>query len=72
MSANVIASGATNVFEISKIKFEVLLKKFPDIGFVIFRNIIQTLSSRLDNTNQQLVESQREAEFLRSGAPSPQ
>lgn len=67
-TANVIAEGKTNVFEISKIKFEVLLKKFPDIGFVIFRNIIQTLSSRLDNTNQQLVESQREAEMLRTGA----
>ena len=71
-TANVIASGSTNVFEISKIKFEVLLKKFPDIGFVIFRNIITTLSTRLDNTNQQLVESQREAELLRSGDPGPQ
>jgi CRP-like cAMP-binding protein len=70
-TANVIASGKTSVFEISKIKLEVLLKKFPDIGFVIFRNIILTLSSRLDNTNQQLVESQREAEMLRSGSPTP-
>ena len=57
------------MFEISKIKFEVLLKKFPDVGFVIFRNIIQTLSSRLDNTNQQLVQSQKETELLRSGDP---
>ena len=70
-TANVIAAGKTSVFEISKIKFEVLLKKFPDIGFVIFRNIILTLSSRLDNTNQQLVESQKEAEMLRSGSPTP-
>ena len=70
-SANVIASGKTSVFKISKIKFEVLLKKFPDIGFVIFRNIILTLSSRLNNTNQQLVESQREAEMLTSSAPTP-
>jgi CRP-like cAMP-binding protein len=70
-TANVIASVKTSVFEISKIKFEVLLKKFPDIGFVIFRNIILTLSNRLDNTNQQLVESQHEAETLRSGAPIP-
>jgi CRP-like cAMP-binding protein len=68
-TANVIATGKANVFEISKIKFEVLLKKFPDVGFVIFRNIIQTLSSRLDNTNQQLVQSQKEPELLRSGDP---
>ena len=70
-TANVICSGKANVFEISKIKFEVLLKKFPDVGFVIFRNIIQTLSSRLDSTNQHLVESQREAEHLRTGQPAP-
>jgi len=70
-TANVIASGKANVFGISKIKFEVLMKKFPDMGFVIFRNIIQTLSMRLDNTNQQLVESQREAELLRSGDLTP-
>ncbi len=68
-TANVIASGQSNVFEISKIKFEVLLKKFPDVGFVIFRNIIQTLSSRLDSTNKQLVESQKAAKLLRSDAP---
>ena len=70
-TANVIASGKTSVFEIRKIKFEVLFKKNPDIGFVIFRNIILTLSNRLDNTNQQLVESRHEAETLRSGAPIP-
>ena len=65
-TANVIVSGKANVFEISKIKFEVLMKKFPDIGFVIFRNIIQTLSSRLDNTNQQLVDSQHNLARLKS------
>ncbi len=70
-TTNAIVSGKANVFEISKIKFEVLLKKFPNIGFVIFRNIIQTLSARLDNTNQQLVESQRKAGHLRTGAPAP-
>ena len=71
-TANVIVSGKASVFEISKIKLEVLLKKFPDIGFVVFRNIILTLSDRLDNTNQQLVESQHEAELLRLGEPTPQ
>jgi CRP-like cAMP-binding protein len=71
-TANVIVSGKASVFEISKIKLEVLLKKFPDIGFIIFRNIILTLSDRLDNTNQQLVESQHAAELLRSGEPAPQ
>ena len=56
---------------ISKIKFEVLLKKISNIIFVIFQNFILTLSNRLDNTNQQLVESQHEVETLRSGAPIP-
>ena len=41
-----------------------MLKKFPDIGFVIFRNIILTLSNRLDTTNQQLTEKSREVERL--------
>ena len=70
-TATVIASGKTNVFEISKIKFEVLLKKFPDTGFIIFRNIILTLSSRLNSTNLQFVESQKAAELLRDRAPTP-
>ena len=63
-TATVVSVGKSNVFEISKIKFEVMLKKFPDIGFVIFRNIILTLSNRLDTTNQQLTEKSREIERL--------
>ena len=59
-SANVISEQQTSVFEISKLKFDVLMKKSPDIGFRIYRNIIHILSQRLDNNNQQLAESQRE------------
>jgi CRP-like cAMP-binding protein len=67
-TANVIADGQVSVFEISKIKFEVLIKKYPDIGFSIYRNVIHTLSGRLDTTNKQLVTSQHELEQVRSGA----
>ena len=63
-TATVVSVGKSNVFEISKIKFEVMLKKFPAIGFVIFRNIILALSNRLDTTNQQLTEKSREIERL--------
>lgn len=63
-TATVVSVGKSNIFEISKIKFEVMLKKFPDIGFVIFRNIILTLPNRLDTTNQQLTEKTREVDRL--------
>ena len=65
-TANVIADGSVSVFEISRIKFEVLIKKYPDIGFSIYRNVIHTLSQRLDTTNKQLVTSQNELEEIRS------
>lgn len=58
-SANVIAEKQASVFEISKIKFDVLMKKSPDIGFRIFRNIIGILSERLENNNKQLASSQK-------------
>lgn len=58
-SANVIAEQQVSVFEITKLKFDVLMKKSPDIGFSIYRNIIHILSERLENNNKQLAESQR-------------
>ncbi len=72
-SATVIAGQQTSVFELSKIKLEVILKKYPDIGFVIYRNIIQVLSHRLDSTNKQLVTCQQELSEIRSqgGVLSP-
>lgn len=66
-SATVVADKKASIFVLSKIKFEVLLKKYPDIGFVIYRNIIQILSERLENTNKQLVESQHELTRVKSG-----
>jgi CRP-like cAMP-binding protein len=71
-SARVVAAEPSNVFVLTRIKFEVLIRKFPDAGFVIFRNIIDTLSSRLGSTNDQLTTAQRQlAELRRSGASSP-
>ena len=70
-SARVVAAEPSNVFLLTRIKFEVLIRKFPDAGFVIFRNIIQTLSSRLGSTNDQLTASHRElAELKRLRAGS--
>jgi CRP/FNR family cyclic AMP-dependent transcriptional regulator len=65
-SANVVVAEQASAFVLSRIKFEVLIKKFPDIGFVIYRNIIQTLSTRLGSTNDQLADCQREISELRS------
>lgn len=67
-TATVISIGSANVFEISKIKLDVMLKKFPDIGFIILRHIILTLSDRLDNTNHQISEAHRELEKLKTEA----
>jgi len=50
---------------VSKLKFKILIKKFPDIGFVIYRNIIQILSERLGTTNKQLVTSQKNLSEIR-------
>ena len=65
-SATVIAGHQTSVFELSKIKLEVFLKIFPDIGFVIYRKIIQVLSLRLDSTNKELVTCPQELSEIRS------
>ena len=64
-AATVIASKSSSVFLVSKLKFEVLIKKFPNIGFVIYRNIIQILSERLGTTNKQLVTSQKNLSEIR-------
>ena len=64
-SATVIAAERTSVFLLSKIKLEVLIKRYPDVGFVIYRNIIQTLSERLNGTNKQLAVCQRELAGIR-------
>ncbi|MDA0745158.1 MAG: cyclic nucleotide-binding domain-containing protein [bacterium] len=64
-TATVVAENQASVFEISKIKFEVVLKKYPDIGFVIYRNIITILSQRLNSTNKQLVNCQQELNNLK-------
>ena len=67
-SATVIAEGASSVFEISKLKFDILLKKYPEIGSIIYRNIIHILSERLDGNNKLLAASQRELANMRSQA----
>ncbi len=65
-SATVITAQAASVFEISKIKFDILLKKHPEIGFVIYRNIIHILSQRLDDNNHQLAATQRKLDAIQS------
>ncbi|MCZ6634554.1 MAG: cyclic nucleotide-binding domain-containing protein [bacterium] len=67
-SATVIAKGLSNVFEIPKLKFDILLKKYPEIGSVIYRNIIYILSQRLGENNKLLAASQRELANVRSQA----
>ena len=64
-SATVMAESQISVFEISKLKFDILMKKYPEIGFKIYRNIIHILSERLDNNNTQLANGQRELVSLR-------
>ena len=64
----VVAHKRASVFELSKIKLEVLLKKYPDIGFLIYRKIMGLLSERLNNTNKDLIACQQElAEIKTTG-----
>ncbi len=65
-TATVVAFKRASVFELSKIKLEVLLKKYPDIGFLIYRNIIGILSGRLNNTNKDLIACQQELVEIKS------
>ena len=65
-AATVVAENKANIFVLPKIKFEVLMKKYPDIGFIIYRNIIQILSQRLEGTNKQLVDCKHELSELQS------
>ena len=67
-SATVIAEGPSSVFEISKLKFDIVLKKYPEIGSIIYRNIIHILSQRLDGNNKLLAASQRELANMRPQA----
>ncbi len=69
-SATVIAEQQVSTFEISKLKFDILMKKSPEIGFKIYRNIIFILSQRLDNNNQNLAENKRELSDLRAKVSS--
>jgi CRP-like cAMP-binding protein len=73
-SATVVAESQISVFEISKLKFEILMKKYPEIGFKTYRNIIHILSERLDNNNTLLASGQRELASLRdqvAAQPTP-
>ena len=65
-SATVVADTAIDVFGITKLKFYVVMKKYPEIGFKVYRNIIHIISERLDNNNQLLADRQRELVDLRS------
>ena len=60
ITATVVAHNRASVFELSKIKLEVLLKKYPEIGFLSYRKIIGLLSERLNNTNKDLIACQQE------------
>ena len=69
-SATVLAEQQGSILEISKIKFDVLLKKHPEIGYLIYRNIIHILSQRLEDTNTQLAASQRQITKLQGQPPA--
>lgn len=64
-SARVVTEEKVSIFEISKLKFDLLIKKDPDMGFIVYRNFIRVLSQRLDQTNEKLSSCNRELTSIR-------
>lgn len=64
-SATVVAVKPSNALMLSKMKFEVLLRKSPDLGLTIYRNVILTLTDRISENNRLLSSYQRQLESLK-------
>lgn len=64
-SATVIAVKQSNTLVLSKMKFDLLLKRSPEAGLTIFRNLIGTLTDRISENNKQVASYQRQLESLK-------
>lgn len=74
-SATVIAVKQSNTLMLQKMKFDLLLRKSPEAGLTIFRNLIGTLTDRISENNKQVASYQRQLEALKlqfgvTGAPA--
>lgn len=64
-SATVIAVKASSALALPKMKFDLLLKRSPEAGLTIFRNLIGTLTDRISENNKQVASYQRQVESLK-------
>lgn len=64
-SATVIAVKTSNTLVLHKMKFDLLLKRSPEAGLTIFRNLIGTLTDRISENNKQVASYQRQLESLK-------
>ncbi len=64
-SATVIAIKPSNTLMLQKMKFDLLLRKSPEAGLTIFRNLVGTLTDRISDNNKQISSYQRQLEALK-------
>jgi CRP-like cAMP-binding protein len=65
-SATVVAVKQSNALMLSKLKFDVLLRKVPDVGLTIYRNVIVILTDRISENNKQIATYQRQMESMKA------
>jgi CRP-like cAMP-binding protein len=64
-SATVTAVKTSNTLVLPKMKFDLLLRRSPEAGLTIFRNLIGTLTDRISENNKQVASYQRQLEALK-------
>ncbi len=55
---------------LSKLKFDLYLKKWPDAGLIIFKNLIGTLTDRISENNRQIADFKRKFDSLKQAESS--
>ena len=63
-SATVIAVKQSNTLMLPRLKFDLLLKRYPEVGLTIYRNLIGTLTDRISENNRQITAYQKKLEAL--------
>lgn len=61
-SASIEVWKSATLLSISKIRFDAILKKDVDMAAKIYRNMLESLSQKLRDTNAQLSQSQKKAD----------
>ena len=69
-TATVVAITQSNTLVLSKLKFDLYLKKWPDAGLIIFKNLIGTLTDRISENNRQIADFKRKFDSLKQAESS--